>query len=55
MKPYTRVDFTGRYNFTEAVSAYLRIENIFDADIEEGMGFKQPGVYSVLGVQYRFF
>ncbi len=53
MKKYWRVDATGRMNFTDALSGYLRIENLFDEDIEEGLGYKQPGIYGVLGIQYN--
>lgn len=53
MKKYWRVDATGRMNFTDALSGYLRIENLFDEDIEEGLGYKQPGIYGVFGIQYN--
>ena len=53
MKKYWRVDLTGRMNFTETLSGYLRVENLFDEDIEEGLGYKQPGVYGILGIQYK--
>lgn len=53
MKKYWRVDVTGRMNFTDALSGYLRIENLFDEDIEEGLGYRQPGVYGIFGIQYR--
>ena len=53
MKKYWRVDLTGRVNFTDTLSGYLRIENLFDEDIEEGLGYKQPGIYSILGIQYK--
>jgi outer membrane cobalamin receptor len=55
MKAYTRVDLTGRYSFSESLSGFVRIENLFDTDIEEGLGYRQPGTYGVLGLQYRFF
>jgi outer membrane cobalamin receptor len=30
------------------------MENLFDADIEEGLGYEQPGIYLVAGIDYRF-
>jgi vitamin B12 transporter len=54
-KEYTRFDLAGRYDFTASLSGYLRVENLFDVEIEEGLGYKQPGIYSVVGIQYRFF
>ena len=55
MEAYWRVDVTGRMNFTDALSGYLRVENLFDEDIEEGLGYQQPGVYGILGIQYKLF
>jgi vitamin B12 transporter len=55
MKEYTRFDLAGRFSFTDALSAYVRIENVFDTDIEEALGYEQPGRYSVVGIQYSFF
>ena len=55
MEPYWRVDLTGRMNFSNALSGYLRVENLFDEDIEEGLGYRQPGIYGILGIQYKMF
>ena len=55
MKPYWRVDLTGRMNFSDALSGYLRVENLLDEDIEEGLGYVQPGIYGILGIQYKMF
>jgi len=55
MEAYWRIDLTGRMNFSDALSGYLRVENLFDKDIEEGLGYQQPGVYGILGIQYKLF
>lgn len=55
MKKYMRVDLTGRMNFSNVLSGYLRVENLFDEDIEEGLGYQQPGIYGILGIQYKMF
>lgn len=52
---YWRVDVTGRLNFTESISVFVRVENLFDEDIVEDLGYLQPGRYSVIGMQYKFF
>ncbi len=54
MESYVRVDVAARYAVTDALSFYTRIENIFDEDIEEGLGYEQPGVYGIAGVDYSF-
>lgn len=54
-KPYWRVDVAGRYNFSPALSLFVRVENLFDRYIEEELGYLQPGVYSVVGLRYKFF
>ena len=54
MESYVRVDVAARYGVTDALSLYTRIENIFDEDIEEGLGYEQPGVYGIAGLDYSF-
>jgi len=53
MPDYVRLDFTGRYRFTEALTLTLRVENLLDADIVEGLGYEEPGRYLVAGVKWR--
>lgn len=52
---YWRTDLSARYQVTDAVAVYGRIENLFDENIVEEIGYDQPGRYSVVGVEYRFF
>lgn len=54
MDAYTRVDLFGRYNFFDSFSVFGRVENLFDEDIEEGLGYEQPGIYMTAGIDYRF-
>ena len=54
MDDYTRFDVYARYNFWKGLNVYGRVNNIFDADIEEGMGYEQPGVYIVAGLSWDF-
>ena len=52
MKAYYRVDIFGQYEFYKGMRVYTRIENVLDEDIEEGLGYDQPGIYAILGVKY---
>ena len=54
MKAYTRVDLFGRYRLSDSFTVFGRIENLFDEDIEEGLGYEQPGFYMIAGIDYRF-
>lgn len=55
MKEYVRVDLSGRYAYSTNLSFSVRVENLFDEDIEEGLGYKEPGLYGVVGINYSFF
>lgn len=52
---YWRLDASGRFEVTRGLSLFARIENVLDEDIQEDMGYLQPGRYSVVGLQYKFF
>jgi outer membrane receptor protein involved in Fe transport len=52
---YVSTNFSARYNITKSVSLYGRIENLFDEDVVEEIGYQQPGRYTVVGAEYRFF
>jgi iron complex outermembrane receptor protein len=52
MKEYVRIDFSSRYSLTDALAVTTRVENLLDEDIEEGLGYEEPGVYAIVGVDY---
>ena len=54
MDAYTRCDVYARYSFWKGFSLYGRVNNLFDADIEEGMGYEAPGVYLTAGLSWDF-
>lgn len=54
MKEYLRVDVTGNYRIWDGLSIFARVNNLFDANIEEGLGYEQPGIYVVGGLQWDF-
>ena len=51
---YVRVDVSARYALDKQWSLHARIENLFNVDAPEGLGYKQPGRYGVVGIEYRF-
>ena len=51
---WLRVDVTGRYAVSERVEVYGRIENLFDEDYQQILGFGTPGLSGSLGVRRRF-
>ena len=51
---YVRVDLAARYALNPHVSLYTRVENLFNATVREGLGYKPMGIYGVVGVEARF-
>jgi outer membrane cobalamin receptor len=54
LDPYARVDLAVNWSVTSAVAVLLAVENLFDADYEEFVGFPAPGINPRLGVRIRF-
>jgi outer membrane cobalamin receptor len=52
MEEYFRVDLFGRFGLTDSLNLYGRVENLLDEDIEEGLGYEQPGVYGIVGLEW---
>mgnify|MGYP000421304044 CR=1 FL=1 len=55
MKEYVRLDLSGHYALNEQLSVSLRVENLLDEDIEEGLGYREPGRYALFGIDYKLF
>ncbi|MEM8981744.1 MAG: TonB-dependent receptor [Pseudomonadota bacterium] len=51
---WLRVDITGRYELSEQVEFYGRIENLLDEEYQQILGYGTPGVSGSLGVRWRF-
>jgi vitamin B12 transporter len=51
---YVRVDVSGRYALTDRFAVFSRIENLFDREIIEDLGYEQPGLYAIVGANYNF-
>jgi outer membrane cobalamin receptor len=52
---YARVDISGRYQISKALSLSARVENLLDDDYLDELGYAETGRYGIFGVEYRFF
>ena len=50
---YTLVNLAASYQATDRVRVYGRIENLFDDDYEDVIGFSTPGIGAFIGVQVK--
>ena len=50
---YVRVDVSGRAQLNKEFTLYGRIENLFDQEATEEIGFQQPGIYALAGVEWK--
>ncbi|MEZ6002223.1 TonB-dependent receptor plug domain-containing protein [Hyphomonas sp.] len=51
---WTRVDLTGSYDLTESVELYGRIENLFDEQYQQVLGYGTPGLSGSVGIRLRY-
>jgi vitamin B12 transporter len=51
---WTRVDLTGRYALNESVELYGRVENLFDEDYQQILGYGTPGLSGSVGIRLRY-
>jgi iron complex outermembrane receptor protein/vitamin B12 transporter len=51
---YTRVDLATTWTITSSWRVFLAVNNLFDADYEEFIGFPAPSISPRVGVQARF-
>jgi outer membrane receptor protein involved in Fe transport len=54
LDPWGRVDLSASWRVRKHVSLYLEIDNLFDANYEEAVGFRAPGIRPRAGVRARF-
>ena len=54
LKSYTLVGMNLNYKTTKRSKIFLKLDNLFDEDYEEIIGFKTPGLAINAGVSYRF-
>lgn len=51
---WTRVDLTGRYELTDSVDLFGRVENLFDARYQQILGYGTPGLSGSVGLRLRY-
>ncbi|MEM6710216.1 MAG: TonB-dependent receptor [Pseudomonadota bacterium] len=54
LNSWTRVDISGRYAVSDRVEVYGRIENLFDEDYQQILGYGTPGLSGSVGLRLRF-
>jgi len=54
LDPWGRVDLSASWRVREHVSLYLEIDNLFDSNYEEAIGFRASGIRPRAGVRARF-
>ena len=54
LDPYIRVDLAITYTVQPGLQTFVSIENLFDHDYEEFVGFPAPGFIGKVGVRYSF-
>ncbi|HXV36727.1 MAG TPA: TonB-dependent receptor [Myxococcota bacterium] len=54
LDPWVRVDLSASWRVREPLSVYLEIDNLLDANYEEAIGFRAPGIRPRAGLRVRF-
>ena len=51
---WTRIDISARYEFSDGVELYARLENVLDAHYQQVLGYGTPGRSGWLGARWRY-
>ncbi|MEL6324939.1 MAG: TonB-dependent receptor, partial [Pseudomonadota bacterium] len=51
---WTRVDLAGSYDVSETVEVFGRIENLFDEEYQQILGYGTPDLSGYLGIRLRY-
>ncbi len=54
MDSYFRTDIAASAEVAKHWTVYGRVENLFNENIVEGLGYEQPGVYAIVGLKWKF-
>jgi outer membrane cobalamin receptor len=54
LDPWGRMDFSASWRVRKHVSLYLEVDNLFDSNYAEVIGFRAPGIRPRVGVTARF-
>ena len=51
---WTRVDLTGSYDLTDSIELFGRVENLFDEQYQQILGYGTPGLSGSVGLRLRY-
>ncbi len=51
---WTRIDVSGRYALSDTVEIYARIENLFDEEYQQILGYGTPDLSGIVGIRLGF-
>jgi vitamin B12 transporter len=51
---YARFDISSNYDFSRAINGYLRVQNLFDKQYQDALGYPALGREVRVGIKYRF-
>jgi outer membrane cobalamin receptor len=51
---YSTTNLVLQHSFPNGLDGFVRIENLFDREYHEFVGFPNPGLGARVGVRYRF-
>ncbi|HLZ11856.1 MAG TPA: TonB-dependent receptor [Candidatus Acidoferrum sp.] len=51
---YARFDISSSYDFSRAINGYLRVQNLFDKQYQDALGYPALGREVRVGMKYRF-
>ena len=51
---WTRVDVTGSYDLNDRIELFARIENLFDEDYQQVLGYGTPDLSGSIGIRLRY-
>ena len=51
---WTRVDVNGSYDLNESVELFARIENLFDEEYQQILGYGTPDLSGSVGIRLRY-
>ncbi|NQY13352.1 MAG: TonB-dependent receptor [Henriciella sp.] len=54
LESWTRVDLTGSYDLNEKVELFGRIENLFDEEYQQILGYGTPDLSGSIGIRLRY-
>ncbi|PHR61479.1 MAG: TonB-dependent receptor [Robiginitomaculum sp.] len=51
---WTRIDLNAAYEFSETVELYGRVENLFDTQYQQVLGYGTPGLSGTIGIRLQY-